>query len=95
MTAPTTAASFDAPVRAAPLPARAPGRPELRRPLALEEGAPPGLARGTVLVAVALVTGFLVWAGLIYWRVKIHEQAPNSNATALETVDVPPPTPQS
>ncbi|MCR9151582.1 MAG: HlyD family type I secretion periplasmic adaptor subunit [Rhodobacteraceae bacterium] len=89
MTAPTTAASFDAPMRAAPLPARAPGRPELRRPLALEEGAPPGLARGTVLVAVALVAGFLVWAGLIVVQETAKADGQLAPAAAIQRLQLP------
>lgn len=72
-----------------PLPARAAGRPELRRPLTLEEGAPPGLARGAILTAVALVAGFLLWAGFVSLIETAKADGQIAPAAAIQRLQLP------
>jgi len=88
MTAPTTPDAFGA-ATPAPLPGRAPGRPELRRPLVLEEGSPPGLARGAILVGMALVLGFITWAGFVTVGETAKADGQLAPAAAIQELQLP------
>lgn len=95
MTAPTPQTAFGAglaPVAAPlPLPARAPGRPELRRPLALEEGAPPGLARGAILTGAVLIAGFIGWAAMVEVRETAKADGQLAPVAAIQRLQSPDP----
>lgn len=78
-----------APAPALPLPARAPGRPELRRTLTLEEGAPPGLARGAILAAVVMLAGFVGWAALVTLTETAKADGQIVPAAAIQKLQLP------